>query len=57
MYFPKEFPDVGGKSFKEVANDPKYFVFCNFVENIIKDPTGIFLVFRTFLKTKRTAQQ
>ena len=52
MYFPKEFPDVGGKSFKEVANDPKYFVFCNFVENIIKDPTGIFLVFRTFLKIK-----
>ena len=50
MHFPTNFPDIGGKTFKEVSENPVYKVFCNFVENIINDPTGIFHAFQIYLK-------
>ena len=32
-----------------------YKSFCDFIQNVIEDPTGIFLVFRTFLENKDVA--
>lgn len=47
--FPQEFPDVGGKSFKEVSVDPKYQVFCEFVRTRMENCTGLFLQFQRYL--------
>ena len=57
MSFPDNFPDVGGKTFKTVANDPKYRVFCKFIQYDIGDPTGIFYAFREFLNKNDKSNQ
>ena len=51
--FPKNFPDIGGKSFLEVASDPKYQVFVSFVLNSMQNCTGLFLVFQQYLIKRR----
>ena len=47
--FPKEFPDVGGQSFRAVRDNPKYNVFCEFVRNRMENCTGLFLEFQRYL--------
>ena len=45
--FPEVFPDVGGKSFKWVKNNRNEF--CEFVRLGMKECTGLFLAFQTYL--------
>ena len=50
--FPQDFPDVGGKTFKQVADDPKYCVFCKFVIERMENCTGLFLQFQMYLNKR-----
>ena len=50
MIFPDNVPGVGGKTFEKVAKDPEFSEFCDFVLNTIRNPTGLFLKFRKFLR-------
>ena len=47
--FPKNFPDIGGLTFGQVATDPKYAVFREFVVERMENCTGLFLVFQQYL--------
>ena len=50
--FPKAFPDVGGMNFESVAENPKYKVFCEFVQNRMENCSGLFLEFQIYLNKR-----
>ena len=35
-YFPRNFPDIGGMSFKVVSSSEEYKQFCDFIDTLIQ---------------------